>query len=72
MLGFAGVRAIDVKVAGVTVSVVDPLTEPSWAVMVVEPVLEVEARPVAEMVATVVLEEVQVTVAVRFCVVPSV
>ena len=45
---------------------------PAVAVMVDEPVASVEARPLAEMVATAVFDEVQVTELVRLAVVPSV
>ena len=70
--GLAGVTAIDATTAGVTVSVVAPLTPPSVAVIVVEPANSAEARPVVEMVATVVFDDDQATDAVRFWVVPSV
>ena len=58
--------------AGVTVSVVVPLTLPEVAVMVVGPVVNADARPVDEIVATVTFDETQAVEAVRFCVVPSV
>ena len=54
-----------------TVSVVVPLTVPEVAVMVVEPVVSVEARPVLEMVAIVTSDEVHPTEVVRICVDPS-
>jgi len=69
--GFAGVTAIDTRVAGVTVSVVLPLTPPELAWMVVEPVPAAVAKPAVLIVATVTEEELQVAVLVRFCVVPS-
>ena len=65
--GFAGVTAIDTKVGGVTVRVVEPLIEPNVACIVVLPVLTLVARPAPVMVATAVLLEVQVTELVRFC-----
>ena len=70
-LGSAGVTAIEVTTAGVTVSVVVPLTVPSVTVMVEEPVVNVEAKPLAEIVATTVFDDAQATVSVRFCVEPS-
>ena len=61
--GLAGVTAIETRVAGVTVSVVVPLTEPEVAVIVVVPVPVLVARPkVGEeslTVATFSAEEVQ-------------
>jgi hypothetical protein len=45
MLGFAGVTAIETRVAAVTVKLVEPDTAPSVAVMVLVPTLELEARP---------------------------
>ena len=75
MLGFAGVTDRDTSVAGVTVRVVDPDTLPDVAVIVVEPVpapLASPLEPVALLMeATAADEELQVTVVVRFCVVPS-
>ena len=71
MLGSAGVTAMEATTAGVTVSVVEPLTVPSVAVMVEEPVVSVEARPLPEMVATVVFDDAQVTELVRSSIVPS-
>ena len=69
--GADGVTAIDTRVAVVTVMVVDPVTLPEAAVMVVVPTPVAVARPPAEIVATVAAEELQVTVVVRFCVLPS-
>jgi hypothetical protein len=66
----AGVTAMETSVAGVTVRPVDPLIDPKAALMFVLPAVTAVARP-ALMVATVVLVEVQETVLVRFCVVPS-
>jgi hypothetical protein len=70
-LGFAGVTAIETSVGGPTVSVVLPLTVPEVAEMVVVPTATVVARPLAEIVAVVVVEDAHVTDAVRFCVVLS-
>ncbi len=75
MLGLAGVTEIDKSVAGVTVSVVEPVTFPDVAVIVDVPAARQDARPLepaALLIAeTAVLAEYQVTEAVRFCVVPS-
>ena len=70
--GFAGVTAIETRAALVTVSVVDPLTVPELAVIVVVPVPVAVASPALEIVATACKEEPQVTVPVMFCVLPSV
>jgi hypothetical protein len=71
-LGSAGVVAIDTSVVLTTDSVVSPVTAPSVAVIVDEPVATVDIKPVAEMVATDVFDEVQMTELVRFAVDPSV
>jgi len=70
--GFAGVTAIETRVAAVTFRVVDPLTVPEPAATVVVPTLLPVARPPLDIVATPVEDELQVTVLVRFCVLPSV
>ena len=64
--GLAGVTAIEVKVAAVTVNVVDPVIDPDVAVMVVVPAATLEARPELLMLATLVAEEFQVTELVMF------
>jgi hypothetical protein len=53
--GWIGVRAIETNIGGVTVNVVEPLTEPELAVMVVIPCLAVLASPWLSMLATAVL-----------------
>jgi hypothetical protein len=68
--GDAGVTAIEVNTAAVTVSVVEPLTVPDLAVMVADPCATPVAKPPLLMVAIAVVEEVQVALPVRFCVVP--
>ena len=72
MLGLVGVTAMDTSVAEVTVRVVDPEMIPDAAVIVVEPAateVAIPSEPAALlMIATPVDEELQVTVAVRFCV----
>ena len=67
----AGVMAIDASGAGVTVNPVEPVIVPEVAWMVVLPVATAVASPPVLMVATMVLVEAQVTVLVRFCVLPS-
>lgn len=61
---------MDTSTAWVTVSVVEPETSPEVAMIVVEPVAADVASPwepaALLIVATPVLEELQVTVAVRF------
>jgi hypothetical protein len=52
----------------VTVRRVDPTTVPDVADTVVVPPFTVVARPVADTVATVALDEAQVTLFVKFCV----
>jgi hypothetical protein len=64
-----GATAIEVRTAAVTVNVAEPLIVPDVALMVAVPLATVVANP-ALTVATVVFEEVQVAVLVRFIVVP--
>jgi hypothetical protein len=64
--GLAGVTAIEVRVAAVTVRDVEPLIDPDVAVMVVVPAATLEARPELLMLATLVAEEFQVTELVMF------
>src|SRR5437773_5282149 len=75
MLGAVGVTVIVDRVAAVTVSVVLPETPPSVAVIVVVPAATDVARPCDPpallIVATAVLDELQVTWLVRSCVVQS-
>ena len=75
MLGLVGVIAIDTRDAAVTVRVVEPERLPETAVIVVEPMPDEVANPLDPVVllidATPVLEELQVTCAVRSCVVLS-
>ena len=67
--GFAGVTAIDTRVAGVTVRTVDPTIAPEVALIVLVPTAAAVASPVAETGAPV---DPHVTDPVRFCVVLSV
>src|ERR1700735_2504679 len=66
--GLAGVTAIDTSVAAVTVRVVEPLTAPDAALIVLLPVATPVANPPAAIVATEVVCELHVTVLVKFCV----
>jgi hypothetical protein len=68
--GDAGVTAIEVRVAAVTVNVVDPLMLPDLAVIVEVPTDTPVANPPALTVAIEVADELQVEELVRFCVVP--
>ena len=68
----AGVTAIEIRAAAVTVRVVEPLMDPDVAVIVVFPAATLVARPAAAIVAMLVADEFHVAVAVRFWVVPSV
>lgn len=72
---FAGVTLIDTSDAGFTVSVVEPEMLPDAALIVVVPAATDVASPYEPaallIVATPVLDELQVTVFVRFCVVLS-
>ena len=61
----AGVTAMESRTAAVTVKVASSLIAPRVAVMVVEPTVLLVARPPVAIVATVVLELLQVTSAVR-------
>jgi len=68
MPGFAGVIVREISVAGFTVSKVDPDILPDVALIVVEPADTEAARPELPTVATLVLDELQVTEAVKSCV----
>ena len=75
MLEFAGVTDRDTRVAGVTVSAVDPETLPSAAAIVVEPAAVEVATPLEPaallIVAAAAVDDDQVTAVVRSCVVLS-
>ena len=66
--GLAGVTAIDTKVGAFTVRVVEPLIEPEVAAIVALPCATPVANPPSLIVATLVDEELHVTVSVRFSV----
>lgn len=70
MLELAGVTAIDISLAPVTVNDVLPVTDPLLAVIVVLPVPALVVSPLASTVATLLEEEDQVN-AVNNCVLPS-
>src|SRR5204862_4390467 len=76
MDGVAGVTAIEVSVAGVTVSVAMPLMAPVVAEMTVVPTATVVARPFEpaafEIVAVAAVADAHVVVLVSTCVEPSV
>lgn len=67
IVAFCGLMVMDCRVAGPTLSVPEPETEPTDAVMV-----EPTARPELLMVATVPSDEIQVATVVTSCVVLSV
>ena len=72
--GFAGVIAIETSVpvgAAVTVKVVVPCTAPEVAVIVAVPAASALASPAVLMVAKFICWEPQVTLEVKFCVLPS-
>ena len=68
----AGVTAMETRLAGVTFSVVELLTEPDVAVTPVLPTATAVAIPCALTVAMLVLAVLHVTLEVRSCVLPSV
>jgi hypothetical protein len=70
--GYAGVTANETSAGAVTVRLVEPLTEPEVALIVVVPLEALLAKPWPVIVATAAFEEFQVAVVVRFCVLPSV
>jgi len=70
-VGFIGVTAIDCRVAAVTVSTVEPATDPEVALIVLVPIATAVSSPPAVIVAVAVVPEAQVTEEVRFCVLLS-
>ena len=62
----AGVTEIEVNTAAVTVKVAEPPLVPDLAVIVAVPWATLVARPMLLTVATVVFDELQVAVVVRF------
>ena len=69
--GAAGVTPIDTKVAALTVRVVEPDTPPTVAAMTLVPGATPVARPALVIVATLVVADVHVAVAVMSCFEPS-
>jgi hypothetical protein len=69
--GLAGVTAIETKSGDPTVSIAVPVIKPEVAVIVAVPTLAPVAKPPAAIVAIGVADELQVTVLVRFWVLPS-
>jgi hypothetical protein len=69
--GFAGVTAIDWRVAGVTLSTVEPVTLLNVAPMLLVPTPAAVASPPLVIVATLEVAEAHVAEAVRFCVLLS-
>jgi hypothetical protein len=69
--GFAGVTAIDISVAEVTVSTVEPLTLPEIAMIVLDPAAFAVAIPPGAIVAVFVFWDCQLTEALRSFVEPS-
>ena len=67
---FVGVTEMDVNAGGVTVSAAEPLIVPDVAVIVAVPGIAPVARPPVTL-ATEGMDELQLTVFVKFCVVPS-
>jgi len=56
---------------GFTVKLLEPVTPPELAVIVTFPAVRLDSEPEALIVATLVLDELQLTEGVRFSVVPS-
>jgi hypothetical protein len=69
--GLAGFTAIDCRVAGVTVSTVEPKTDPEVALIELVPTASAVANPPVLMVAVDVVPDAHVTDDVRFCVLVS-
>ena len=69
--GFGGVTAIDCNTGAVTVKLVEPITAPNVALIVLAPTATPLARPPALIVAVAGVPEPHVTDAVMFCVVES-
>lgn len=71
MTGIAGVIAIDTSVAGVTVTIVAPVIEPTLAVMLLVPVATLLTSPWLFTAAMLGLFELQIAALVRSNVLPS-
>jgi hypothetical protein len=68
----AGTTAIEARAGAATVRLVEPVIAPEVARIVVVPSNFADIRPPVVIVATLVVVDAQVTVVVRFCVLPSV
>lgn len=71
MDGIAGVTAMETRLAGTTVRLVDPLMDPDAAEIFAFPIAMLVASPAVEITATVDVSELQVTEAEMSCVLPS-
>jgi hypothetical protein len=71
IVGLAGVTAIDCSVAAVTVSKVEPTTDPDVALMLLVPTPAPVAKPPVVIVAVPGVPEAHVTEFVKFCVLLS-
>jgi hypothetical protein len=69
--GLAGVTAIDTNTGCPTLKLAEALNDSKAAVIVVAPLPTPLAKPLEEMVATAVTDELQLTLPLRFCVLPS-
>jgi hypothetical protein len=72
IVAVGGLMAIETSVADVTVSSLEPLTNPKVAEMLAVPCATLVANPALLIVAVVGVSDDQVAVLVRFCVLPSV
>ena len=76
ILEFSGDTVIEMSAAVLTVSVVEPVTDPNVALIVVCPLPALVASPLVPaellMVAIAAVLELHVTMVVTFCVLPSV
>ena len=68
--GFGGATTIDTRPGAVTVSVVEPVTPFSVAMMLELPIVVLVAKPVAAIVETLGTDELHADAFVRFAVVP--
>jgi hypothetical protein len=71
IVGLAGVTAIDCSVAAVTVSKVEPTTDPDVALMLLVPTPAPVAKPPVVIVAVPGVPKAHVTEFVKFCVLLS-
>jgi hypothetical protein len=69
--GFAGVTPSDTRTGCPTFSVADPVIDPEVAVMVALPIPLPVPSPVLTILAMLIADELQLTLLVRSCVLPS-